>query len=228
MRTVDCSQPVESGMPVYPGDDPVAVEISSTVPEDGSCMRELAFSSHVGTHVDVPAHKVASGPTLSDFDVANFRFSARLVDCTPGSPRQRLTVDDLPGSFREDPDQATPDDNPMLVFRTGWSDHWGSERYRDSPFLGPDLATWCAERGFHVGLDAFSPDPVPSADPDREGADEPTDQPAHAALCGADCLIVENLRGLDRLPATFDLVAYPLAIRKGDGSPVRAVARVAE
>ncbi|MHB9287606.1 cyclase family protein [Halobacteriales archaeon Cl-PHB] len=224
MKTVDCSQPVESGMPVYPGDDPVSVEVSATVPEDGSCMRKLSVSSHVGTHVDAPSHKVADGPTLSDFDVTDFRFNARLVDCTACNPRQRLTVDDLPAAVREHPDEAA--DNPMLVFRTGWSGHWGSERYRDSPFLEPDLAAWCAERGFHVGIDAFSPDPVASADPDREGAEEPTDTPAHAALCGAERLIVENLRGLDRLPNQFQLVAYPLAIREGDGSPVRAVAHV--
>lgn len=223
MPTYDCSQPLEPGMPVYPDDDPVEIREFRTVPDDGSCMRQLEMTSHVGTHVDAPSHKIADGPTLDAYEVGDFQFDARLVDCTPCEPRERLTVDVLPTDLYE-----AGADADLFVFRTGWADHWGSERYRDNPYLGPELARWCARRGFHVGVDTFSPDPVPSADPRREAEDEPTDQPAHAILCGADRLIVENLRGLDRLPERFRLDALPLAIREGDGSPVRAVAHVSE
>jgi len=225
MPTYDCSQRLESEMPVYPGDDPVAVEQFCTVPEDGSCIRDLSLTTHTGTHVDAPSHEVADGATLSDFDVTDFSFRARVIDCTPCEDRERVTTAVLPDELRES-GPATGTD--MLVFRTDWSEQWDSERYRDSPYLGPDLARWCAGQGLHVGVDAFSPDPVPSADPSREGEDEPTDQPAHAALCGAGRLIVENLRGLDRLPERVRLDAYPLAISGGDGSPVRAVAHTLE
>jgi kynurenine formamidase len=225
MPTYDCSQPVESGMPVYPGDDPVRVEENCTVPEDGSNIREIRCTTHTGTHVDAPSHKVADGPTLSEFDVSSFAFEARVVDCTPCAERERLTTGVLPPGLPEGEADGTPE---MVLFHTGWSEHWGTERYRDSPYLDAGLAAWCAERGLHVGVDTFSPDPVPSADPDREGGDEPTDQPAHAALCGADRLIVENLRGLGRLPERVRLAAYPLAVVDGDGSPVRAIAHAAE
>lgn len=217
MTAYDCSQPIESGMPVYPGDDPVAVERFCTVPDDGSCIRDLSLTTHTGTHIDAPSHKVADGPSLDSFDVSAFSFDARVVDCTPCRNRERLTVGCLP--------TTVDDDVEMLLFRTGWDEHWGSERYRDSPYLGQDVAEWCVERGLHVGIDAFSPDPVPSADPTRERDDEPTDQPAHAILCGADRLILENLRGLDRLPDCVRLDAQPLAVVDADGSPVRAVAR---
>ncbi|MEF8775060.1 MAG: cyclase family protein [Haloarculaceae archaeon] len=225
MRLVDCSQPLESGMPVYPGDDAVSISELATLPEDASRISSLDLSSHVGTHVDAPAHKVPGGRTLDEFPVSAFAFAARLVDCTSAADRDSLQTDHLPSTLRQDPGATDVD---MLVFRTGWSDHWGTDRYRDSPYLAPGLADWCAERGFHVGIDTFSPDPVPSADPQREGADEPTDQPAHAALCGAGHLIVENLRGLGRLPDRFGLRALPLRLRDGDGSPVRAVATVPE
>jgi len=222
MTTYDCSQPLESGMPVYPGDDPVTVREDRTVAEDGSHLQALELTTHVGTHVDAPAHKIPEGPTLSAFEVSTFAFSARVLDCTPCADRQRLTRAVLPASLRED---GPPEDLDLLVFATGWSDHWGTERYRDSPYLGADLAAWCADCGLHVGVDTFSPDPVPSADPTREAAEEPTDQPAHAALCGAGRLILENLRGLERLPERVTLAAYPLALADADGSPVRAVAR---
>lgn len=229
MPTYDCSHPLETGMPVYPGDAPVAVVQTDTVAADGAALRRLECSSHVGTHVDAPAHMVADGSTLDEFPVDAFTFHARVVDCTPVVARERLTEAVLPPGVREGPGEQ-PGEEPgegaadMLVFHTGWAAHWGTDRYRDSPYLGPALARWCAENGFHVGLDTFSPDPVPSADPGREADDEPGGHPAHAALCGADRLVVENLRGLDRLPERVELRALPLRIGEGDGSPVRAVA----
>lgn len=221
MVTYDCSQPLESGMPVYPGDDPVAIEQFCTVPADGSCMREIACTTHTGTHIDAPSHKIADGPTLDDYDVSTFRFRARLVDCTPREPRERIGLAALPPALKQ---SGPASDREMVVFQTGWSDHWGTDRYQDSPYLAADLVEWCVEHGCHVGIDTFSPDPVPSVDPERESADEPTDQPAHAALCGNGRFIVENLRGLDRLPEQFVLDTRPLAIVDTDGSPVRAVA----
>ncbi len=220
MTTVDCSHPLESGMPVYPGDEPVEIEETATVSTDGSCIRRLDLSSHTGTHVDAPAHKVADGRTLDTFDPADFRMDAYRVDCTDAGPREPLDLSVLPDAL-ETESGIEPD---AVVFHTGWDEYWGSERYRDSPYLAGDLASWCARAGFHVGLDTFSPDPVPSSEPDREGDDEPTDQPAHSALCGGGCLILENLRGLARLPNRFELRAFPLPIERGDGSPIRAVA----
>jgi kynurenine formamidase len=225
MAPIDLSQPLESGMPVYPGSDPVRFdpEDTLTAPGDGgSRVTNLHFETHVGTHVDAPAHKVPDGRTLDDFAVGDFRFEARVVDCTPCEPRARLTTECLPPAFADGPAAEIN----CLLFRTDWSDHWGTDRYRDSPYLGADLAAWCAERDLHVGVDTFSPDPVPSADPAREGDGEPEDLPAHAALCDAGRFILENLRGLDRLPERVSLEAYPLAIVDADGSPVRAVAHV--
>ncbi|TKX77110.1 cyclase family protein, partial [Halorubrum sp. SD626R] len=46
----------------------------------------------------------------------------------------------------------------------------------------------------------------------------------HDAWLGAGLPIVENLCSLARLPDRFRLYAFPLRLRDGDGSPVRAVA----
>lgn len=94
--------------------------------------------------------------------------------------------------------------------------------------LSAAAARACVERGYSVGLDTFSPDPTPSADPDRHGSDEPTDQPAHDVLLGADRRIVENLTTLGAVPTRLRLLAYPLKFSGADGSPIRAVARFEE
>ena len=84
------------------------------------------------------------------------------------------------------------------------------------------------ESGVGIGLDTFGPDPTPTADGGADGEsigdDEPDGTPAHDALLSDSLPIVENLRGLDDLPERFRLYAFPLRLRSGDGSPVRAVA----
>lgn len=214
MDHVDLSQPLETGMPVYPGSDPVRIDQENTVPAGGSRVSSLDFETHVGTHVDAPSHMLADGATLSDLPLSAFVFDARVVDCTGLALREPIGAGAVPD----------PSDRDMIVFRTGWERHWGTETYRDHPYLTEAAAAACATRGYSVGLDAFSPDPTPSADPDRHGTDEPTDQPAHDVLLKAERRIVENLTNLGAVPTRFRLVAYPLKFPGADGSPVRAVA----
>jgi kynurenine formamidase len=211
----DLSQPLTDGMPVYPGSRPVGVEPVATVADDGARVTELDLDTHVGTHVDAPAHTLADGKTLNEFPLAAFSFDALLVDCTGFDDRAAIGMGALPD----------PTDHDMLVLRTGWSEHWGTDRYRDHPYLTADAAAWCVEHGYSVGLDTFGPDPTPSVDPAREGDDEPDGLPAHDVLFTGERLIVENLRGLAALPDEFRLTARPLALA-AEASPVRAVARV--
>jgi kynurenine formamidase len=49
---------------------------------------------------------------------------------------------------------------------------------------------------------------------------------AHYALLGNEVYIAENLKDLDRLPHFCLFAAFPLKIKGGSGSPVRAVALV--
>lgn len=213
MARFDLSQPVRESMPVYPGSRPVSVASVATVDDDGARVTELDIDTHVGTHIDAPAHTLADGKTLDEFPLSAFSFDARVVDCTGLSDREPIGVDALPD----------PTDHDMLVLRTEWSDHWGTERYRDHPYLTADAAAWCADNGYSVGFDTFGPDPTPSADPERERDDEPDGLPAHDALFAENCLIVENLRGASRLPREFELRALPLALET-EASPVRALA----
>lgn len=200
-------------MPVYPGSRPASVETVTTVDSDGARVTELDLDTHVGTHVDAPAHTLEDGNTLDDFSLSAFEFDARVVDCTGLSDREPIAPEAL----------GEPTAHDMLVVRTGWDDHWGTERYRDHPYLTEAAAAWCADHGYSVGLDTFGPDPTPSVDSDRERAAEPAGLPAHDALFADGGLIVENLRGLGRLPTEFELTASPLALA-AEASPVRAVA----
>ncbi|SFR96697.1 Kynurenine formamidase [Halomicrobium zhouii] len=217
MHTRDLSHPIESDMPVFPGDPGVSVEPHATVDADGYRVSAVELGSHTGTHVDAPSHTEADGRAIDDLDVDRFAFDAVLADCTGLAPRTAIGPEDLPAT-----------DADLLVVHTGWDEYWGEDAYLDHPFLSPDAAAFCVEQGYDVAVDALNVDPTPTGEGD--GSDEPAeDEPdgfqAHHALLGADRLIFENLTDLSGLPDRFEVLAFPLRLRAGDGSPVRAVAR---
>jgi kynurenine formamidase len=218
----DLSRPIETGMPTYPGDPDVTLAPDATHEADGYATSELRTGTHAGTHVDAPRHTVPEGEAIDEQGIGRFAFEARIVDPRPLEPREPIAPDALP-----DPD-ALGHDVDLLVLRTGWASRWGTDRYRDHPYLTAAAAERCRAAGVGVGLDTFGPDPTPTADGggDEESIrdEEPEGTPAHDAFLGDSLPIVENLRGLDDLPERFRLYAFPLRLRGADGSPVRAVA----
>ena len=219
MAIYDLSHRIETGMTTYPGDPDVSVSAHATNATDGFRVASVAMGSHTGTHVDAPSHTEAGGKTLDAFDVETFGFEVRVVTLDKHA-REPITTADLVGSDPDDNDDST-DGADCLVLHTGWDAYWNTDTYFDHPYLTPDAAEWCVSRGYHVAIDALNVDPTPT----ENAADgEPSGFGAHHALLGADRLIVENLRGLDRAPQTFTLYAFPLALAEADGAPVRAVA----
>jgi len=211
MPTADLSQPVQSGMPTFPGDPPVVVDAHATMAADGYRVTELGCGSHTGTHMDAPAHTEPGGRTIDDFPVSRFVRDAVLVDLRGLPPRGRIRPADLPTA-----------DAGAVVVRTGWADHWGDSTYFDHPFLTAAAARHCAAHGYDVAVDALNVDPTPT---DTAGNDEPDGIPAHHELLGSGQLIVENCTNLGSVPDQFELAVYPLPLADGDGAPVRAVAR---
>lgn len=204
----DLSHEFGTGRP-YPGDPAAAATPHATMAEDGYRATELACSTHSGTHVDAPSHLLADGATLGEFDAAEFRFDARVVDCTDLGERAPIRAERVPET-----------DADLLVFDTGFAARWGEDTYFDHPYLTEGAAERCASRVRAVGLDAASPDPTPT---ERAAADEPEGYPAHRALFDADCLILENLAALRGLPERVTVHAHPLPV-DADGAPARVVA----
>ncbi len=210
----DLSHPLSPDTPIYPGDPPVRLTPHATHDDDGYRVADIGFGTHAGTHLDAPAHTEPDGRTLDAYPVERFAFDARIVDIDADAG-ERIVVDEFEAV--EDIGDAESDESgsPMILVRTGWDAHWGTDRYHEHPFLTAAAAEWCAARGYDLGLDFASPDAF--GDPDL---------PAHHALLGNGSLIVENLTDLDGLPGRVRLLALPLSFVGVDGSPVRAVADV--
>lgn len=213
MELVDLSVPIETGMPVYPGDPQVSVGPALTVAGDGVNVLRLHLGSQSGTHVDAPFHVDDTLPALDELPLERFWGPAVVVDVRGLAPRSPIG----PEPFREAARAGA-----MVLVATGWSAHWGSEAYAAHPYLTEEAARLLVERGVRtVGIDALSVDPTPA-----------DDFPAHRVLCGAHAVIAENLTGLGRLldaqerGLPIEVSLLPLRLPGADGAPVRAVARV--
>lgn len=215
MRVVDLSHPLRTGMQVFPGDPEVRTRTAATVAENGFRVAELHLGTHSGTHIDSPSHTVEGAADVDALDLATLIGPVRMVDATGRGARELVTWVDVAGQL----ENLAP--GTVVVFRTGWSEHFGTARYLDHPALEPEIARRLVAAGIALlGMDTLNPDPTPA--PDAVG---PVRLPVHEVILGAGGAIVENLTGLeavDRPGALF--AAFPLRLAGQDGSPVRAVA----
>ncbi|MFC4906335.1 cyclase family protein [Actinomadura gamaensis] len=208
MTFVDLTQPVESGMPVYPGDPEVLAGLVLTAVKDGANVARLHLGSQSGTHVDAPFHIDDALPRLSDLPLERFAGRAVIMDATD-VPDREIGPELLPDGLRA---------GDVLLVRTGWSAYWGSPEYWTThPYLAIRTASAIVAAGVRtVGIDAASVDP-------------PDSLAAHAVLLGASAVICENLTSLEQVTGPAEVMLFPLRLAgldMGDGAPVRAVARL--
>src|SRR3989344_7645991 len=78
MKIIDLTLPLYTGMPVFPGDPEVAIDVIQTHEKEGWEMRRIHINGHDGTHVNVPIHMVAGGKNLDDYELNDFCGAARI------------------------------------------------------------------------------------------------------------------------------------------------------
>jgi len=204
MKFHDISRPIHTGMPRWPGDTPAEFKLVATI-SAGSAVNvgRLQLSVHTGTHADAPYHYNQAGARMDQVPVETYVGPARVVDV-----RGHATITiALLSAF----DFST---TPRVLFK---SDTWTDPDYfPDSwPLLAANVPAWLGARGVKlVGLDVPSVDHLTSKN-----------LPIHHALDAAGLVILENLDLRAVAPGVYELIALPLKIRDGDGSPVRAVLR---
>jgi len=78
MKIIDLSQSLFDQMPVYPGDPEVIIREIHTIDKEGWNLRNMSFTTHIGTHVNVPYHMVRKGKNLDQFSINNFLGKTKL------------------------------------------------------------------------------------------------------------------------------------------------------
>ncbi|MDX1617022.1 MAG: cyclase family protein [Candidatus Promineifilaceae bacterium] len=210
-RIIDISRPLLPGIAVWPGDTPFTYEqTQSRAQGDAVNLTTLTMSAHTGTHVDAPHHYADNAPGIAALDLWPFWGAAQVV--TVSKTAGPLTPADLAGV---DLSRAV-----RLLVRTPLSVEGGlgsDPRTFPESFVypSPELAQWLGREGIVLyGSDAPSMDA-----PDSKSL------PGHLALRRAGIAILEWLDLSGVADGMYDLVALPLRLVGGDGSPVRAALR---
>jgi kynurenine formamidase len=206
-RLIDLTLTLRDGM------KGVAFESVRTVERDGWNARTLHLYSHAGTHMDAQTHFAAGPGTIDLTPLERCTGPAWVVNLDGIADKTLITLKHL-GDIAA---KFAPGES--LLLRTGWSRHLGnSQHYRDNfPRIAEDLACWCVEK--QVNMLGVEPPSVA----DVNNLEELTR--IHGILLGANVTIVEGLTNLGALTEEkVFLVAAPLKIEGGDGSPCRAFA----
>lgn len=204
--------------------------LSDGVTEGGWYYSAFAFSmpEHGGTHLDAPMHFDANGWSVDEVPIDRLVAPAIVIDVTGAAAVDAdylLTPGDVARFEAEHGD--IPADSIVLL-RTGWSARWpdaksylGDDAPGDAsnlhfPGYGAEAARLLVEqRGVAVlGIDTASIDYGQSAD-----------FQVHRIAAARNVPGLENLTGLDQLPATGAwIIALPVKIEGGSGGPVRVIA----
>lgn len=190
----------------------------------------FSMPEHGGTHLDAPMHFNRGGQSTDQIPLETLIGRAVVIDITAQAGADadyRLTVDDI---LADEAANGPIPEGAIVLLRTGWSARWpdtkaymGDDRPGDAsnlhfPSYGVDAVKLLIEqRGAKVlGVDTASNDYGQSAD-----------FPVHQIMGAANIPGLENLTGLDALPARgATIIALPTKIGGGSGGPVRVVALI--
>ncbi|RZS58797.1 kynurenine formamidase [Microcella putealis] len=213
---IDLSHRIIGGMTVFPGDPVVTVSDAATVAADGFRVSALHLGSHTGTHIDAPAHSIVDGATLEAIPLEQLIAPLVVLDARGHAARASIGPEVLAAA----PAIAAGD---IVAIMTGWDARFDDASYLEHPVIDVALADALWAGGVRVlGVDSLNPDPS------WPGDDGAWHLPVHELWLGRGGVIVENLRSLDRVPASgAEAIILPLKLDGLDGAPVRAVARVA-
>jgi arylformamidase len=207
VELIDISRRLDERMPGWPGQTAFHREPNTSVEEgDVATTSILIGYSHTGTHVDAPSHFIAGGATLDDVPLETWIGPCRVVrhEADRDVTAPDLEAWELSGVER-------------LLISTSNAARWEHMPAFREDYIALDAsaARWLVERGVKlVGIDYLSIETFHGGE-----------YPVHHTLLGAGVVILEGVRLEHVTPGDYELIALPLPIGGGDGTPVRAILR---
>jgi kynurenine formamidase len=186
---------------------------------------------HTGTHFDAPVHWISGkdlpNNTVDRIPPAQFVGQACVVDVTKevASNPDFLVTPDLLREWEKTNGKIPP--ASWLLLRTGWSKRTNATDYINVKEDGPHTPGWAPEASeflarerdvLGVGVETVGTDA-------GQAARMQPPFPNHFIMHGSGKFGLAGLCNLDQLPATGAIViAAPLKIVGGSGSPLRVIA----
>jgi len=192
----------------------------------------ITTGEHTGTHFDAPVHWITGrdGQDVSAVSPTSLIAPAVVLDFSAeaaANPDFLLEPDHIK---KWESEHGPLPEGGWLLYRTGWDARSASqadflnanETGPHTPGVSVECARWLAEEAPVMG---FGVETVGTDAGTAHSFDPPF--PCHAALLGAGKYGLTQLQNLASLPATGAvLVAGPLPIVNGSGSPARVLALV--
>lgn len=211
LKLVDLSQKI-----VPPGTPTRPFRVERSFLHDRTWKHEIFTHSHVGTHIESPAHFFEGGKDLEQFSLETFCGRAWFCDFFDVSETHDEVTNDLLesqlGQRIEKGDivigRNCDKENMKKVKQTG--------KRELLPSFSPEAGVWFRDHGVKmVGIDTYF----------HLGKTIEKTRDFHQILMAQDILIIEGLDNLDQITVTpFVFFAFPYRVEGIDSSFTRAVA----
>ena len=234
-QTLKPSTPVIQLPPPLAQSDPFSISVISKYDDRGPgwYWNNLKLGEHTGTHFDAPIHWI-TGKDYSDgatdtIPVSRFVAPAVVIDCSKEAAADEKFLCEPAHIQAFEKAHGRIPDGAWVLMRTDWSKRTDPAKFlnmkEDGPHVpGPSAATmhWLVD---NRNVNGWGVEAV-GTDAGQAFTFEPM-YPAHNLMHKANRYGLASLCHLDRLPATGAiLIAAPLKIVNGTGSPLRVLALV--
>jgi kynurenine formamidase len=221
VKLVDLTQEIYQGMPVFPLHQKTMIfpnishEQSKQQIGFEFATNNLLINEHGPTHSDATYEYDPQGKYIDEMPLEYFYGPAICLDLSHVSPDDYVTPNDLEMAL-EKSGQVIQEGDIVLLYTGHYNRAYGTDEWL-TRYTGLDYegAKWLAKQGVvNIGIDAPAIDnPI---DPLFSG---------HLVCKEYQMTNTENLCNLDQVAGKrFLYFGLPLRIRKGTGSPIRAVA----
>lgn len=232
-RFIDLTHPFDESTIYWPTSRPFKLdEVHKGKTKSGFWYEANNFSAaeHGGTHIDAPVHFAKGRWEVDEIPLNRLIGPGVLVDVshkTKGNPDYLISEQDF---LEWEKNNGIILDGTIVLVRTGWEQFWpnkrkylGTEKRGDTanlhfPGFGVDAAQFLAKKRkvAAVGLDTASLD-----------FGQSKNFQAHQIFGEANVSGFENICQLEKLPPKgFRVIALPMKIGSGSGSPLRIVAEI--
>ena len=228
MQLIDLSRRIEHRTPAHPSHPPVIMTVwndHTEVKKAGkteftSKSLTLSISDHSATHVDAPCHFNPSpeAASIDEVPLENFYTEAVCLDLSDVPLKHEITIDEMEAALANTGEDICKGDTVLIHMGVNERLFGKAEYLHDFPGLNVDSVHWLADKEIIMfGVEAISPAPEGEAN-----------FKAHIACAERGITHMEGLMNLNKLvgKGRFRFIGFPLKIKGGTGSPIRAVAVV--
>jgi kynurenine formamidase len=226
-RVIDLTHTMSADFPTFDGTPGIEMQKVFDLKKDGYNLYRWGLIEHSGTHLDAPIHFSENGMAVEQIPAETLVVPLAVINVADKAVKDadyQLSRSDLAAWERR---HGRLPDNCCVAMHSGWARHVADKaKYvgKDSngvmhfPGFDPDAAAWLIKqrRVAGVAVDTLSLD---------HGASK--DFKTHVLWLGGGRWGLENVAGLDRVPAAGATLVVGLAKVKGaTGGPARLFALV--